>query len=123
MGSAVNVVIVDDDHSLLELSTELLESEGFTVNPFLGAHEAFNYLQGHWASVTLIITDVRMPKMSGAELVIKVRKNSRTLPLVLCSGDESVMEEGYFKNDSNLHFLKKPYLPGELINLVKKVAN
>ena len=118
---ALNIVMVEDDRELLELSSEIVQTEDFSVQTFSNAYDALPYIKEHWSHLALVITDVRMPKMSGIELFVKVRELSLDLPVLFCSGSSDVLDNPVIKSDPRVDLLKKPYPPQALIDMVKKV--
>ena len=116
-----NIIVVDDDRDILALACDLLESEGHSVLNFSEPLKALEYIQNHLESVALVFTDQRMPTMSGVKLYEKIREGSLKIPVLICSGDESVTELLNAKKDSVLYFIKKPYAPKVLLDIVKKV--
>jgi FixJ family two-component response regulator len=69
------VVAVDDDFRIRESMASLLESAGYAPVVFSSAEEFLD--SGALAAATCVITDVRMPGMSGLELMAQVRAHNR----------------------------------------------
>ena len=73
-----NILIVDDDTTILDTETLLLESEGHTVVRAAYGQDALNKLAKMEPRADLIISDVLMPEMDGYELCREVRQDRRT---------------------------------------------
>ena len=71
MNSKQSILIVDDDHNVLEVLDARLSSSGFRVLKAAGAREALQLLKGQ--RVDLIISDMKMPGMGGMELFNEIR--------------------------------------------------
>ena len=63
------ILVVEDDPLILEFLCEILQEEGFVVEPQVSADAAANYLEQHADEVRLLLTDITMPgKLNGADL-------------------------------------------------------
>jgi DNA-binding response OmpR family regulator len=80
---AARILIIDDSELTLELLSRYLEQKGFEAKGVTTLHE-FGSLLKHW-SPDLVLTDVNMKEMSGADLCvwIKERVETKTTPVVL----------------------------------------
>lgn len=86
------ILCVDDEPVSLIVRTRVLEKAGYEVIPASSAAEALEALQLH--SVDLVLTDLLMPGMNGAELAREVKKKNPSLPVVLFSGVNQPPPEG-----------------------------
>ena len=62
------ILLVEDEKDILELFTEYLSSNGFNIVSFQNPKEALNYFYKNQSNCSLVITDYRMPQMSGIDL-------------------------------------------------------
>jgi FixJ family two-component response regulator len=111
-----HILVVDDEFEVVDLIRMVLEGAGFQV---AGAHDAREALQifprHEWAAV---ITDRKMPHMSGDELREAIRAFDRTTPLVLISGQLNVpADEGLWDA-----VLPKPFTMGTLRDAVMRAC-
>ena len=105
------ILIVDDDDDVREILAETLEEFGYRVIRAGSGEEALQCLDRQ-DGPDMIITDVRMPGMSGLELAQKVRARDSQAKLLLISG--------YFlPQDVTERFLKKPFRMHELQTAVR----
>ncbi len=88
------VVIAEDEPTIREALTAVLEARGWSVHPVADGEQAV--LACRWTRPHLLITDNRMPDMSGAELVRRVREDDRfeRIRIVMFSGNAGEGEEG-----------------------------
>lgn len=100
------ILFVEDDETLLNLYSDYLQDEGMNVVRACDGEEALNLL--HREKFDLLITDVRMPKMSGIELLRQVKEIQPDLPSVIVSGLSTVKEAAEAVNLKVYHFLEKP---------------
>ncbi len=109
------VLAVDDDPSILAVIKDILTKSGYTVNVVPNGVEAMRRLEAD--TFDLVITDLRMPEMSGPELIVQMQKDAtyNKIPIVvLATGAESA-DLGSLKVDARV---SKPFVPKTLLNAV-----
>lgn len=107
------ILLVDDEETLRQVLTEVLEDEGYTVLEARHGREALHILAKE--AVDLIVMDVMMPVMTGLEVVQEVRKRSDdvTPPIILMSSGRAVDAA-----NPQISFIRKPFNLDELLNRV-----
>ena len=115
---AKQILIVDDNPNMSSLLSEMLEVFDLKSVRTSDGQEALEALEKH--KFSMIITDMRMPNMTGLELIEKVKQKFPKMPVVLISG-YSVGELG--ANDENKPdgFLAKPFLMSDIEKLVSSL--
>jgi DNA-binding response OmpR family regulator len=119
--AAKSVLIVEDEQELRNLFAILLEMEGFKVLQANDGSQGFDLLKKHAADVTLLITDLNLPKGAGVELISQARALNPAIKIVGTSGmagkavQEMVMKAG--ADD----FIPKPFQPAEAIAKLKAI--
>ena len=112
------ILIIDDDVALTELLAEILEAEGFFVDSVhRGEDGVRRALEGGYS---LIVLDVMLPKMSGFEVLLAIREQSRVPVLMLTArGDpvDRVMGLQIGADD----YLPKPFNERELIARIQAI--
>jgi len=68
------ILLVDDEKDILDLFTEYLSSNGFNTISFQNPLEALNYFYQNPNNCSLVITDYKMPQMSGIDLIKKIKE-------------------------------------------------
>jgi CheY-like chemotaxis protein len=81
---AAHLLLVDDNHNGLLARKALLEEQGFVITTSLNGEEALDLLSKE--KFDLLITDFRMPKMNGVELIRRIRPLQPALSIILISG-------------------------------------
>ena len=116
------IQIVDDEPMLLDLAQAILSPAGYEVAGFRSGEAALRSFEAATVKPALLITDYAMglDLMNGLELVKACRKICPSLKVLLLSGtvDESIYHNTDEKPDA---FLGKPYLPPQLVQVVKKL--
>jgi CheY-like chemotaxis protein len=100
------VLVVEDDSTVLDITSFVLESAGYDVLTAMNATDALSTLASH-PEVTLLLTDVNMPGvMDGIELVRELRRRGSAVRCVVVSGDVAHAND---RLDGLASFLPKPY--------------
>ncbi|MBN8549260.1 MAG: response regulator [Deltaproteobacteria bacterium] len=115
------IVLVDDEPSVLFALKLLLQALGFSVQDFNGPLEAIQYFASS-SRIDLCLCDLKMPKMNGLGVLEEVRKHRPSLPFVLMSAHASTEEIDRAQELGATGFLSKPFTPEDLKQLVEKVA-
>jgi two-component system, LuxR family, response regulator FixJ len=111
--TATTVYLIDDHEAFRQSTAWLLEAEDFQVNAFNDAVSFLSYLdQTGVASLddrACIVSDIRMPSMSGMELLAEAKKRSVQVPILLITGhgDVALAVEAMKKGAAN--FIEKPF--------------
>jgi PAS domain S-box-containing protein len=115
-GKALRILAVDDDHLVLFNTVEMLRELGHTVWEAASGQAALNLMSGQ--DVDLVITDQVMPKMTGAQLIERVRKRNPNCPVILATGYAEAPPDF----DDAIPRLKKPFTQEELHNAIESIA-
>ncbi|HCS45075.1 MAG TPA: response regulator [Pseudomonas sp.] len=111
------ILVVEDDPLILEFLCEILQEEGFVVQPQASADAASDYLEGHYDEVRLLLTDITMPgKLNGADLANQFGDRWPDKPIMIMSGFETPETSGVRHQVS---FIKKPWALGQLLDCVQ----
>ncbi|HOD54282.1 MAG TPA: ATP-binding protein [Candidatus Cloacimonadota bacterium] len=115
------ILLVDDEKSIASLITEFLCYLGYTVVSTSDSQEAWDLFQDAPDSYHLLMTDMTMPKMTGIELIEKVRILRPEIPVVLSSGYQETIEEERINDLKNLKILQKPYELYHISSLLNEI--
>jgi len=116
---SIRILLVDDDFYIRELNAGVLTRFGYKVDTANDGADAWKALNGQ--SYDLLITDNRMPRVTGMELIKKLRSEDMMLPVILASGTvpaEELKRHPWMQLDATL---PKPFTTAELLDTVKKV--
>jgi signal transduction histidine kinase/CheY-like chemotaxis protein len=111
----INIAVVDDDNSLLQLTTEFLKIYNFSVISFDDPERLINSLKTE--DYDAIITDIQMPKMSGFELLNQIPKE---IPVVAITGQRDMNKNIYLEKGFS-SVLHKPYRSEELLAVLSTI--
>jgi len=115
------ILIVEDEAALLEVTHQSLDAVGYTVLAALGPVEAIRISESHPGPIHLMVTDVIMPGMSGAQLASRLSVPRPEMKVLYVSGytDDTIVRHGVL--DPGLAFLQKPFSPKTLARKVGEV--
>ena len=115
------IAIVDDDESVREATKSLVRSLGYEAATFCSAEEFLESAQ--LKTTACLITDVRMPGMSGVELQDRLIADGRVLPTVFISAfsDERVQQK--VLDSGAVGYLNKPFEEDRLIACIDRALN
>ncbi len=112
------ILVVDDDASTRQLSSLVLLRSGYQVESAEDGQAGWEALQAR--PYDLLITDHEMPKLSGLDLVKRLRQEGATMPIILASGAlpvEQLKQHPWLQLSATL---AKPYAVRDLLDTVKQ---
>jgi DNA-binding NtrC family response regulator len=112
------ILIVDDDAGQRSLLNSFLRSQGFRTVTAGSGLEALGLLGRH--PVQMMISDVRMPGLSGLETLKKARQTHLSLPVLLVTAYADIRDAVSAMQDGAVNYLSKPIDLDELLNSVQK---
>ena len=115
------ILVVDDAPDTLELIQRNLTTSGYQVFTASSVDEAIRILDG--TPVDLVITDLKMPKISGMDLVRYVRENLKDTEVMMITGYPTVEGAVSAVKAGSREYLTKPFTDEELLSAVKRVLD
>lgn len=115
------LLVVDDAPATLEVLQRNLTSEGYTVFTASGVAEAIKILEG--TPVDLVITDIKMPKTSGLDLIRHVRENFKDTEVMTITGYATITGAVEAVKTGAEEYLIKPFTDEELFFAVKRTLS
>src|SRR5438552_6197274 len=114
------VLIVDDDAGQRSLLDSFLKSQGFDTVPVASGERALEVLRGE--DFNMMISDVRMPGISGLETLRRARQQHAVLPVLLVTAYADIREAVGAMRDGALNYLAKPIDLDELLATVQQAT-
>jgi two-component system cell cycle sensor histidine kinase/response regulator CckA len=115
------ILLIDDENMIRDVASEMLQLLGYTVYQAAGGKEAIDIYRADKDKIDLVILDMILPGMNGAQVLEKLKQIAPDVKVILSSGYsmqgevQKVMESGCFG------FIQKPYLFTELSRIIKQV--
>jgi len=122
-GGGETILLVEDEELLRRLAGRGLARHGYIVLEAASGEEALTVLDRHLPDVSLLVTDVTLPGMSGRELADRVRDRRRDIKVLYTSGfiADAALNAGV--EQATLAFLQKPYTPAALAAKIRLVLD
>ena len=120
MTGPIPIALVEDDDDLARSTAQLLRLAGFAVEHFPAAAPALAAVTAEWPGI--VVTDVRMPHMSGIDLFRQLHERDAELPVILVSGHGDIEMAVQTLKAGAWDFLTKPFAPDALIAAVNRAA-
>jgi two-component system chemotaxis response regulator CheY len=118
---AKRIMTVDDSPTIRQMLGMALQNAGYEVVEAENGQDALEKLSSE--RVSMLITDLNMPKMNGIDLIRNVRKNpgTRFMPIIMLTTEsqESKRQEGKAAGASG--WIVKPFKPEQLLKVVQMV--
>ncbi|MFH1422581.1 MAG: sigma-54 dependent transcriptional regulator [Planctomycetota bacterium] len=119
--SKESILLVDDAPDTIEILQRNLSSKGYRIYTSSNVEEAMRVLDG--TPVDLVITDLKMPRISGLDLVRFVRENLGNTEVMLITGYASIEGAVEAVKAGAEEYLAKPFTDEELFNAVDRVLD
>jgi len=119
-GTAPRVLVVDDESGILETLRVLLKNEGFAVTTALGGKAGLEQLAA--VSPDIVLTDVRMPNVTGLDVLAAARQQNAETPVVLMTAQATLQSAIQAVNEGAFYYLQKPFRNDEMVAILRRAA-
>lgn len=116
------VLVVDDDEAVLQYVEDVFSGRGFIVTSVGDSQKALDIFKAQPESFDLLVTDQRMPGMTGLQMSRAMLEIRASLPVILYSGSAVDISEAELLSAGVKHVLAKPLRPSELIEAGKNAV-
>lgn len=115
------ILLVDDEESILKVGTQLLQALGYSVIQARSGRQALSLYEKHRGEVDLVILDMIMPEMGGAQVLGAIREMDPLARVLICSGNFPEGEvQGALLEEGCLGAIRKPFSLEELAETVRR---
>ncbi len=117
------IALVEDETMVREYTRRILVRSGYQVLAFSDGNLALEALKGDNGQITLVITDIVMPLMTGPELEQKLRSTGIDIPFLYMSGytDDEIIRHGVSANQ--VMFIHKPFKSKDLLEKIRQTLD
>jgi DNA-binding NtrC family response regulator len=120
MSQRLRILLVDDEINMLESLGDVLRAERYQVSTANSGHEALKRLESE-AAFDLVITDLKMPRMTGMELLKEISKRWPSVRVVVLTGHGSVESAVDAMRAGAWDFMLKPFQPEEALATIERL--
>jgi two-component system response regulator PilR (NtrC family) len=113
-----NILVIDDEQSLLDLLSVVFKKEGYGVWATLSAAEGFRILEKE--NIDLVVTDIKMPETDGLEVLRHVREEHPDVPVVMITAYGSITQAIETLKAGAIDYVVKPFDVEELKIIVRR---
>lgn len=115
-----SVLVVDDESAILDTLRILLRTEGFNPHVANGGQSAIEQLEA--VHPDIILTDIRMPNVSGVEVLAAARQSDPDVPVILMTAQATLQSAMQAVNAGAFYYIQKPFRNDELIAILRRAA-
>jgi DNA-binding response OmpR family regulator len=115
------ILIVDDDHELIEGLRTLLEKQGHKVIQAHDGHQGKQMIYNH--KPDLVILDMMMPRMGGYPVLEHFRGKTDVPPIIMITANEGSRHKAYAEYLGVVDYIRKPFAMERLMDAVNKAFN
>ncbi len=117
------ILLVEDEHMILDITTKMLERQGYTVMAAVTPGEAIRLAREHAGEIHLLMTDVVMPEMNGRDLAKNLLSLYPKLKRLFMSGYTADVIAHHGVLDEGVQFIQKPFSVQTLAARVREVLD
>ena len=120
MSQKPSVLVVDDESGILDTLRILLRNEGFEVTTAQGGKAGLEQIRT--GAHDLILSDVRMPQVSGLDILNAAREQDPMTPVILMTAQASLQSAIQAVNSGAFYYIQKPFSNDELVAILRRAA-
>ncbi len=116
-----SILVIDDESGILETLRILLKNEGFDVTTAQGGKAGLEALKG--SAPDIVLTDVRMPQVSGIDILSAVRQQDPETPVILMTAQASLQTAIQAVNEGAFYYIQKPFSNDDMVAICRRAAD
>ncbi|HYT83425.1 MAG TPA: sigma-54 dependent transcriptional regulator [Gemmatimonadales bacterium] len=120
MSNQPSILVVDDEMGILDVLRILLKGEGFDVTTAQGGKAGLDALRT--AAPDIVLTDIKMPGVSGTDILAAVREQDPETPVILMTAQASLQSAIQAVNQGAFYYIQKPFSNDDLIAICRRAA-
>jgi two-component system response regulator HydG len=115
-----SVLVIDDESGILDTLRILLKKEGFEVTVAQGGKAGLEAIRT--ATADIVLTDVRMPQVTGLDILQAVKDFDPMTPVLLMTAQASLQSAIQAVNAGAFYYLQKPFANDELLAILRRAC-
>jgi len=121
MSAQPSILVVDDESGILQTLQILLKNEGFDVTTAQGGKAGLEALKAH--APDIVLTDVRMPQVTGIDILAAVRQQDPETPVILMTAQASLQTAIQAVNEGAFYYIQKPFPNDDMVAICRRAAD
>jgi two-component system response regulator HydG len=120
MTAPPSILVIDDEQSILETLRILLKNEGFDVTTAQGGKAGIEQLRD--AAPDIILTDVKMPGVTGIDILQASKEQDPETPVILMTAHTSLQTAIQAVNEGAFYYIQKPFSNDDMVAICRRAA-
>ncbi len=120
MSQKPTVLVIDDESGILDTLRILLRKEGFEVTTAQGGKAGLEQIRN--GAHDIVLTDVRMPQVSGIDILQAAREQDAMTPVILMTAQASLQSAIQAVNSGAFYYIQKPFSNDELVAILRRAC-
>ncbi len=120
MNQKPSLLVVDDESGILDTLRILLRNEGFEVTTAQGGKAGLEQIRS--GTHDIILSDVRMPQVSGLDILTAAREQDPMTPVILMTAQASLQSAISAVNSGAFYYIQKPFSNDELVAILRRAC-
>ena len=121
MSALPSILVVDDESGILQTLQILLKNEGFDVTTAQGGKAGLDALKAQ--APDIVLTDVRMPQVTGIDILAAVRQQDPETPVILMTAQASLQTAIQAVNEGAFYYIQKPFSNDDMVAICRRAAD
>lgn len=113
------ILLVDDDHSLRYITSQILKRQGYQVLEASDGMNGLKLFESNQSKISMVISDFEMPILNGAQMITFILTIKPDLPFIIISARNDIDFISYGLKNEEVISIKKPFL---MDNLLKSIS-
>ncbi len=123
IGGKERIMVVDDEGQILQMLKKILTAQGYEVAAFGNGVQALTDFKERSKQYDLVVTDMTMPYMNGAEFSREILAMRPDIPIVLCTGHSELVNRKKALDMGIREYVEKPLEIEKLLKIIRKVLD
>jgi two-component system response regulator HydG len=120
MSQQASILVIDDESGILDTLRILLKNEGFDVTTAQGGKAGLEQLKA--SAPDIVLTDVRMPQVTGIDVLQAVREQDPETPVILMTAQASLQTAIQAVNQGAFYYIQKPFSNDDMVAICRRAA-
>jgi DNA-binding NtrC family response regulator len=115
-----SILVIDDEMGILDVLRILLKGEGFDVSTAQGGKAGLEALKA--SAPDIVLTDIKMPGVSGTDILAAVRDQDPETPVILMTAQASLQSAIQAVNQGAFYYIQKPFSNDDLVAICRRAT-